>query len=50
MVCPQCNTVVHPMDGVLLHEVRGVPNVVTASTSKTMQKVRGVSLVVDAST
>ena len=33
-----------------LHEVRGVPTVVTASTSKTMQEVRGVPLVVDAST
>ena len=33
-----------------LHEVRGVPSVVTASTSKTIQKVRGVPPVVDAST
>ena len=33
-----------------LHEVRGVPSVVNASTSKTMQEARGVPLVVDART
>ena len=40
----------HPGQQGPLHEVRGVPSVVTASTSKTMQEVRGVPLVVDAST